>query len=1014
MIKTITKRDNVTIEPFTPAKLINWGEWASRSLPGRGNWWHEVISEVLDYFKGQENVHSQVLQKTLISLLLRRGTWPANKMAGRLYAASLHKELYGELMPTVRALHHKLVKVGLMAPQPYTPQEYAIVETFIDHERDFDLAHSQIHQNRKKYALRPQTGKDEYETPQFIFMRMAMAAASNEPKDTRMLQVLSYYNQFSLAKVNPPSPNYINFGTHHHGYASCCLVHGEDTIDSLAIHDHIAYVMTGMSAGIGTVIHTRGPGEPVRNGAISHQGKAGYYQALGKATKANIQAGRGGACNTFFSAYDPEAMLHTNAQSQLASDDKKNRDIKFTINFNQFFAKKAAKAEPIFHFTPRTQPQLWKLLHSADRQGFENLYNKIDADPNIPKTYMDARDFIIYAGLKSNEISTLHYMFIDECNRHTPFDEPINSSNLCVAPETEILTKDGNLPIAPLVNQNVTIWNGYEWSEVTVKKTSDRAALIKVVTSRGTLECTPYHKFDLKPEGIDDTADDIEVKASSLKAGLELKAYKDHQTGEWLSNKVLDVIDEGRFDATYCFTEPKRHLGVFNGILTGQCVEIVEPTHAYRHMTDLYSEVDNGFIRFMDKLGVERTIPHSDRVVVWRDNKQKITYAGSLRKNDTVMESQGETIVQAEGMVEVSQVLEHKPTSEVALCSLAAIPVCNINSDDEYFKAAYDSLKMIDYCIHRSTYKLPHVGYTAKMRMNAAIGMMGVSTVLARKGLKYGSKEGRAEIHRLSERHAYFVIKASLAIAKERGNAPWIHKTKWPEGWLPIDTYNRNVDELTDEPLHYDWEKLRSEIIAQGGIAHSVVIAHMPTESSSKASGVPRSVMPIEEVASKRSDSSNVVDWVALDSDLYEYESAYDVETMDMIAAYAIMQKFTDQAISADLFIDRNHKQLKESDILNEFFAMVKYGIKTRYYQQTKSYTRKVEAAGVHPSIAEVAQAAGIVLPDTERPAKEAPKPPEPFEIQEVASAPTIAGLSIDFEDTEDTSRGCGSGACTI
>ena len=133
-----------------------------------------------------------------------------------------------------------------------------------------------------------------------------------------------------------------------------------------------------------------------------------------------------------------------------------------------------------------------------------------------------------------------------------------------------------------------------------------------------------------------------------------------------------------------------------------------------------------------------------------------------------------------------------------------------------------------------------------------------------------------------------------------------------------------------------------------------------------------------------------------------------------MIAAYAIMQKFTDQAISADLFIDRNHKQLKETDILNEFFAMVKYGIKTRYYQQTKSYTRKVEAAGVHPSIAEAAQAAGIVLPDTERPAKEAPKPPEPFEIQEVASAPTIAGLSIDFEDTEDTSRGCGSGACTI
>lgn len=856
MIKKIMKRDSVTIEPFTPAKLINWGEWASRSLPGRGDWWHEVIKDVLESFKDQEIVHSQKLQKTLITTLLQIGSWPANKMAGRLYAASLRKELYGELMPTVRALHSKLIKVGLMTPQPYSVAEYAEVESIINHDRDFDLAHSQIHQNRKKYALRPQNTKAEYETPQFIFMRMAMAAASFEDVSIRMRRVSSLYDQFSLAKINPPSPNYINFGTSHHGYASCVLIKADDTIDSLAIHDHIAYVMTGMSAGIGTTIHTRGPGEPVRGGAIIHQGKHGYYQSLGKATKANIQAGRGGACNTFFSVYDPEAMLLTNAQSVMASDDKKNRDIKFTVMFNQFFAEKVANCEEVFQFTPKTQPELWTLFNSGNREGFAKLYNQIDADGSVKKTYFDAREYLLYAGLKSNEVSTLHYAFIDEMNIHTPFDEPIYSSNLCV--------------------------------------------------------------------------------------------------------------------------------------------EITEPTAAYHDMRHLYSEEDNGYIRLLNEVGQEFKTAHSERVVVMRNNERKITYAGGLREGDVIYESP--KLEQSSGLLKVKKIIEAVPTSEVALCSLAAIPVCNINSDEEYASAAYDSLKMIDYCIHRSTYKLPHIGWTAKNRMNAAVGMMGVSTVLARKGLKYGSIEGRREIHRMAERHAYFVISASLRIAKERGNAPWIHKTKWAQGWLPVDTYNRNVDLLVDEPLHYDWEALRSSIIEQGGIGHCAVIANMPTESSSKSSGVPRSVMPVEEVSSKRADTSNVVDWVAVDSDIYEYESAYDVKTTDLIADYAIIQKFTDQTTSADIFKDRNKTKLTESEMINEFLMMAKYGMKTRYYQQTKSYGVDKTEVVTHSAILDAKAKLTTTVKE---------------ELDEFSKAPTIDDLTIDFEDVLDANGPCSSGACS-
>jgi ribonucleoside-diphosphate reductase alpha subunit len=39
---------------------------------------------------------------------------------------------------------------------------------------------------------------------------------------------------------------------------------------------------------------------------------------------------------------------------------------------------------------------------------------------------------------------------------------------------------------------------------------------------------------------------------------------------------IEKIVITGRTDDTYCFTEPKRHMGVFNGILTGQCTEIIE------------------------------------------------------------------------------------------------------------------------------------------------------------------------------------------------------------------------------------------------------------------------------------------------------------------------------------------------------------------------------------------------------------------------------------------------------
>jgi len=277
---------------------------------------------------------------------------------------------------------------------------------------------------------------------------------------------------------------------------------------------------------------------------------------------------------------------------------------------------------------------------------------------------------------------------------------------------------------------------------------------------------------------------------------------------------------------------------------------------------------------------------------------------------------------------------------EISLCALGGIVPSNIESDEEYEEAAYYSLLMIDKCIHKNHYVFPHLELTAKARMNAAVGMIGIAHELARKGLKYNTKEGLEYIHFLAERHMYYLIKASLKLGKELGNAPWMHKTKWPDGWMPIDTYNRNIDKIADFKLHYDWETLRQEVIANGGIRNSVLCAHMPTESSSKATGLPNALYPIRGLYMKKTDGSNAIDFTAKDSDLIgdKYQLAWELSVEDLYKVYGVFQKFCDHSISADTYSDRvASPELRASRLTDELMYFFKYGNKTRYYTNSKT-----------------------------------------------------------------------------
>ena len=168
---------------------------------------------------------------------------------------------------------------------------------------------------------------------------------------------------------------------------------------------------------------------------------------------------------------------------------------------------------------------------------------------------------------------------------------------------------------------------------------------------------------------------------------------------------------------------------------------------------------------------------------------------------------------------------------ETAMCSLAGIVVSNVKSEEHYREAAYYALLMVHTAIHESDYPFSQIAYTTKARNSAGVAMIGLAHYLAKLKTDYTSEHGRNEIHKIAERHYWHLVSASLEMSKEYGNAKWIHKTKWPEGWTPIATYCKEVDGLVTVDYQYDWQGLSEKIKANGGIHNSILCTQLPSES---------------------------------------------------------------------------------------------------------------------------------------------------------------------------------------
>jgi ribonucleoside-diphosphate reductase alpha chain len=277
---------------------------------------------------------------------------------------------------------------------------------------------------------------------------------------------------------------------------------------------------------------------------------------------------------------------------------------------------------------------------------------------------------------------------------------------------------------------------------------------------------------------------------------------------------------------------------------------------------------------------------------------------------------------------------------EIALCILSAINVGKVKSDEELENLCDLSVRGLEELIDYQKYPVRAAEIATRARRSLGIGFIGLAHYLAKLGYKYGDQEAWDAVHGLAESFQYYLLKASNQLAKEKGHCEYFGRTKYADGILPIDTYKKDVDEISSQELAHDWETLR-ESISTYGLRHSTLSAQMPSESSSVVSNATNGIEPPRDYLSvKKSKKGPLKQIVPSYATLKNnYTLLWDMpNNRGYINVVAVMQKFFDQAISGNWSYNPENypdNEVPVSVMAQDFLTTYKYGWKTSYYQNT-------------------------------------------------------------------------------
>ncbi len=288
----------------------------------------------------------------------------------------------------------------------------------------------------------------------------------------------------------------------------------------------------------------------------------------------------------------------------------------------------------------------------------------------------------------------------------------------------------------------------------------------------------------------------------------------------------------------------------------------------------------------------------------------------------------------------------NKADGEIAMCILSNINLGKIDSIEEIDDLTELLVRFLDELIDYQEYPVKVAEKSTKNRRSLGIGISDVFNFLAKNNLKFYTDEGRAIIHEYAERFQYGLIKASAMLAKEKGACKYYNRTKYSDNIFPIDTYEKNVDEIVPNRLKCDWNELR-ELVRNYGLRNSALSAIPPAASSSIVSNSTPGIDPVRKLLIAKVSKYGPLKQLVPGFETYaeNYDLAWDINNEEYLKFVAIFQKFLDQSISTNMYYDISKyedNKVPMRELIRHESTAYKYGLKTLYYLNSNDNSGEV------------------------------------------------------------------------
>ncbi|QZB89991.1 NrdA [Salmonella phage SenALZ1] len=467
----IIKRDGSSV-PFDIEKLHTVIERACDGLEGVS------VSEVEAASKIQftDNMKTERIQDIIIqaaATLISVDKPNYQYVAARLKSYDLRKVVYGQYKPPhLLDIFAKNTKLGVYDREfleLYSKEEFEELNTVINHKRDKNFTWAAMGQLTQKYLLRDRSSDSKvyYETPQVMYMAIAMALFSAWDKESRLTMVKKFYEYASTGKFSLPTPIMSGVRTPTRQFSSCVLIKTGDTLDSINATAKSIVDYVSKRAGIGFDVGAiRGIGSPIRKGEMVHTGLVPFIKYLTGALKSCSQGGiRGGSATCYVPIwhyqFDDVVVLKNNR----GLEENRERRIDYGIQINRVMFERLVNKQPLYLFDPKDNREMYEAFF-ADVNKFREMYDNMikAADAGLCRSKkLQAEEVFQMLLDQRSDTGRIYIAFVDHMNEYSPFNlDTIYSSNLCLEialPTREFQQyddEDGRIALCTLASFNLT------------------------------------------------------------------------------------------------------------------------------------------------------------------------------------------------------------------------------------------------------------------------------------------------------------------------------------------------------------------------------------------------------------------------------------------------------------------------------------------------------------------------------------------------------------------------------